>query len=218
MITFKVLHTISLPLVAHGIGNSIGEKVFIAMLTSIVISIFLFFWNKRTEKREARRERENFKREERQAQEAQTEEEEYFKTLYLIAFERKSEMLFDYDWTIKQLLDKCNPKCFLSPYSPEKVEIATRLFSRLKNLGNNYDKREVRLIRKEANEKLNIELSSEKAYSLLTTLFNPSNYIDEKFDEKKLIACNKAFQHIEKYKTDLRKLEQFAYKIGILKI
>lgn len=209
-----VINLIFLSLVHPSIGDSVGEKVFIAILTSIIISFFFFFKNKRDEKKEEMRAKEQEIR--NKEIRARKEEDEYIETLKRIVKKTKERLVFDYPTTIELLKERCNPKYFLS--DNDKTTVAAEIYSNLLSLGCQYDKLQVRKLRKRANEELGIKLPSEQAYSILQRVFNPLNYIDENFDKNYLLACNKAHLFIERNKGDLRKLEQFAYKIGFLEI
>lgn len=183
------------------IGNTLGEKVFIGVLTGAVISLFLYLWNKREDKTAEIHERE-------------AEEQKYLKTLKLIVGNTSEKLIFDYPQTIQLLKERSNPKYFLN--DNRKTIIATQIYSTLISIGDHFDKRQIRLLRIKANEELGINLPSEHAYEVLTRVFNPLNYVDDNFDSEKLLACNWAHRYIENNKHNLRKLEQFANKIGFL--
>jgi hypothetical protein len=175
---------------------------------------FLFFKNKRNDKKEEvhAKEQEIRNKEIR----AKTEEEEYIETLKEIVNKTKERLVFDHSTTIELLKERCNPKYFLS--DNDKTIVATEIYSNLLSLGSQYDKLQVRRLIKRANEELGIKLPSEQAYLIMERVFNPLNCVDENFDKYYLLACNKAHLYIENNKEDLRKLEQFAYGIGFLEI
>lgn len=194
---------------APGIGNSLGESIFVAIITGIVISLFLSLREKRADK-------EALKLEERENN--LKYEKIYYNTLKSIVHDSGKTLFFDYGKTLHQLLEACNPKHYLEPYQPEKIDIATELYSKLRSMKMPYKRIEIRRIRKQANEQLGINLPSQETYNLMVSIFNPKNFIDNNFNAEKLKACTQAYKYIEDNKNDLRKLEQFAYKIGLLKI
>lgn len=113
-------------------------------------------------------------------------------------------------------MDLCNPKNFLDPYQPDKLKISTDLYSSLRDNESVYDKLVIRKIRIIADESLGIKLPSKDTYEIMKSIFNPANFVDDKFDKKRLIASSEAYKYINDNKDDLRKLEQFAYQIGLL--
>lgn len=198
------------------IGNSVGEKILIGVVCCILLEVIYLLSSKYNEK---------VKQKENNASVLKTKEEsekiesdKYFKTLRDIASMGSEKISINYNETISQLKDKCNPKLFLECKDLGKLKKSAEIYSELIKLGDNYDRLQVRKLRKEANEILGIYLPSGKTYETLKKIFNPKNFIDENFDKENLIACQRASIFIDENKNDLRKLEQFAHKIGILEI
>lgn len=149
---------------------------------------------------------------------AEEKEVEYYRLLREIAVNSRVKLNFNYEATISQLKEKCNPKYFINKNNFTKLEIATEIYSELLSLKEPLDKRQIRILRKRANEQLGIMLSSEETYKVLDNIFDPTKFVDENFEANKLLACTKAHEYILKNRSDLRKLEQFAYKINLLKL
>ncbi|MDE6301047.1 MAG: hypothetical protein K2M19_04975 [Muribaculaceae bacterium] len=192
---------LSIIAVAPGIDGPFGEKVFLAVITSLSVS-FLFYLMGRKGKAST------------------TIDDEFgiddYYVLKIIANDSRAKLEFDYEGTFKELKEKCNPKLYLEPHQPQKLDIAANLFARINEIENNWNKLEIRKIRKKADEELGIKLSSEKSYRILIEIYDPKKYVDGQFDKDKLLACNRAYKYISENKNDIRKLEQFAKKVGIL--
>lgn len=100
--------------------DSAWERFFVGCITGAVMYLFFTLINRRKDKK--------------QKKEDELELERlYYKTLEKIVHESGIAVDFDYDKTTKQLIDRCNPKYFLEPYQPEKLAIATELYSTLRN-------------------------------------------------------------------------------------
>lgn len=190
-----------------GSTNSVGESVFVGILTSIAFGVILWVVNQNSSKKE------NIKLEEHQKK---VEKDKYLQTLKSIVKSSGMTISYDYDNTISQLTALCNPKNYLEPYQPEKLKIATELYTELKSISSPYNKQQIRTINKKADEMLLIKLPSEDVFIVLKNIFNPQNFVDDNFDEQKLLASNKAYQYIFQNKNDLRKLQEFAYSCGVL--
>lgn len=191
------------------IGDSIGENIYIGVLTSLALSAFLFFADRRRDKKHIKKMQEAHNK---------TEVHNYITTLSEIAKQSDLKLVFNYPLTVQLLIERCNPKHYLSDSG--RMAVAAELYSELISLDTktNGDKRMVRHLRRLANEQLGVKLPAEDTYLILAKVFNPNNYLDENFDKEKLLACNKAISYIENNKADLRKLEQFAFKIGFIDI
>lgn len=197
-------------------SSSLGERFFVGALSGLVISIFVYFIGQRKAKKQEKRrtalqdifeEKENLER-----------EKQYFNTLKNIAEMSGSQLYFNYELTVSQLLEKCNPKYFIESKDCNKLGISTSIYSELLSIAKPYDKEQIRKIRKRASEQLGVSLESEDTFKLLEKVFNPMNFVDENFEADKFLACSKAHMYILENRSDLRKLEQFAYKIGLLKL
>lgn len=197
-------------------NNSIGERFFIGVLSGLFLYIIFYFINKVKEDKET--DRRNKIQEHFENKEEELQEKNYYALLKEIATDSKLKLHFNYDTTISQLKEKCNPKYYIDKNDYSKLRIATEIYSELVSAKEPLDKRKIRLLRVRANEQLGVMFSSEYAYNILNKVFNPNNFVDENFDADKLLACTKAHKYILENREDLRKLEQFAYKIGFLKL
>lgn len=187
------------------INEPLGEEIFIGILTSITISIFFYIKYK-----VANRKVTNMSQAEEVGRNCEI--------LKIIVSENNNYIKFCYEKNIIELLEKWNPKQFLEPYNPDKLRTSVELYAALRKLNLPGDKRSVLHIRKIADEALDIKLNSEEMYTYMRDLFNPNNYIDSSFDKDKLVACSWASEYISENKEDIRKLEQLAYRIGLLKL
>lgn len=200
--------------VAPGIGNSLEEKIFIGVISSLLFSVIVSLITRKKEKKEFKRQVETY---------IKSEEEQYYNTLREIAYESEEKYIFNAELTLNELLEACNPKKFFEPYQPSKIEIANCIYSRLllekdsilkKNSIQTY--KLLHDIWEEAETKLDIYLNSEKIHKILTEIFNLHNFIDENYDNRKLAAANKALRYIENNRGNRRVLEDFARECKII--
>lgn len=194
--------------VAPRIGNSLGEKIFIGVLTSITLSIIFIIVNNKKEKK--------LRKCEEQIQ-VDNQNKEYNETLKLIAAESNLRYKIVISQLLSELTEACNPKNYLEPYQPEKVDIANNLYQNLISLDikrNIYN--HLLDIWANAEIKLNIRLSSDIIYHTLSEIYNPHKFVDNGFDANKLKCTNQASQYINENKNNRRILEQFAKAIGII--
>lgn len=106
----------------------------------------------------------------------------------------------------EELLDKCDPKHFMSPYDPRKVDIANELYSELLNT----DKGNITTLnelRKRAVTELGIKISTVRLYNELLTVCNPKQYTGETYDKELLSLSNLFYPLIPQNADDIFALE-----------
>lgn len=183
----------------------IGERFFIGILTALTIYLFFSYLDKRSDKRTKRKEESALKIK---------KEILYQNTIRNIAkgYTTTLKHVIDGLNVKSQLLDKCNPRNFLSPYNPQKVNIATMLYAELQS-----GKKETPLnqIWDEAEAKLGIFLDAETIFNELSNIFNPNRFVGNNFNETTLLVCNRAYDYIQNNRTNLRNLLEFTENLNI---
>ena len=182
-----------------GQTQSLGERVFIGVLTGLVFNIFIWSMNKRSAKKE-QKEAELVK--EQQTKQVQKE----------IALEVVSKHIcddsLDYSNLYEELREKCNPSNYMNPYNAEKVEIANSIFSQLDGFKDDVDT--LVQLRNQAINKLGLSFSSTALFNKLCDIYNPSNFMGKNYDAEKLSAANIIFAQIQQKKDDIIELERIA--------
>ena len=190
--------------VAPNIGNSLGEKIFIGLITSLFIGVYVNYILKRREKRELKKE---------ETEKKIKEEKQYNKTLKTIIEESSLILSPNINLIRQELIDKCNPKNFLND-TTLNLKKATELYERIRTI---VDADEILNIRKIAQKELNIKIIDNDLLTILIDVFNPKNFIDNNFNKERLLCCNKAYNWVLENREDGILLEKFAYEIGLYK-
>ena len=111
-----------------------------------------------------------------------------------------------YDSLHEELLEKCNPKKFMSPYNKEKVDIANRLYKLLLDTNGFSDKILID-IRNQAMQQLGIQISTKELYQKLLKYCNPENFMDP-YDFEAVQKANEYYALVEEYRNDVGELER----------
>lgn len=178
----------------YGQSQSMGEEFFVGAISALFISIIMWLFNKRKQKKDI----------EETTKQVQQDIVKEAKENVCLA----SSIEIDYSFLYKDLLDKCNPSNYMNPYDAKKVEISNSIYSQIEENKNNTT--ELIKLRNRAIKELNIKFSSEVLFEKLTQVFNPSNFINENYDAVKLYAANKIYSQILKYKDNIVELERIA--------
>lgn len=187
----------------------IVEVFFTGALNGLIIGILSYIYFAVKEKKEKRKQK---------IIEAKDHELSYYDTLQEIVNSKNVKMEFDYYSTYEELIELCNPKYYLESCDKERLSTAIDIYSKLLKCHPFKDKGMIIKLRKEAVNNLQVKLNAKKCYCFLMELFNPAQYVDDNFDSVKLLACNKAYSFISENKNDLRALQNFALRIGLLKL
>ena len=121
----------------------------------------------------------------------------------------------DYNkYLLNELLDKCNPQNFMTPYNYEKVKIANELYPRLLKCEGN-DNEELVEIRKEAISKLGIILSTSTIFEELCKTCNPQQFMNP-YNPDKVAKANELYSRVLQNKTDIDALENIRDEVRVL--
>lgn len=183
------------------------ERVFVAIVTSIIFSLLFRFWNRRAERAEEIRE-ERAKEEERQL--------EYIKCLRDIVAGSEREYILDKMLLIKQLVIKVNPEQFLEPYQPDKIEKAAYLYDKAQQFTDESKARDIISVKTEIEAEFG-PLGENDLYSLMTEIFNPKHFVGENFDKVKLRSANKTYDYLIKNQHNSIALFDFAKQVGLIR-
>lgn len=185
------------------IGNSLGEKIFIGVLTGLTIGLFFFFKDKRNARKESKRiEFENQEKGKRS----------YHDALHEIVNESNVGDIISIEEIRNLLIDQCNPKNFCEPFDTKKIEAATQIYVSLKSETWPLN---IKTLWQLAENSLGVYLDSTSLYEILSKIYNPTNFVDENFDELKFRAANKAFSYINEHKDSLRELYDFCSSLNL---
>jgi hypothetical protein len=189
--------------------ESLSERIFIGVLIGITMALFMSWKSK---KKQVKLDKLN--EEQRQREGA----EEYEKCLKSIVVGSKVLYRPDLHIAIEQLKAQCNPQNFVNPYNPEKIETAARVFSELKSIETkNLSFDRFISVCCDVRDSMGVTLDTADLFNLLSDIFNPQKFVGENFEQGKLKAANKAYQHIIEFKNDRIELELFAKRIGLHK-
>lgn len=184
------------------IGNSVGEKILIGILTCAIIELFFVCKRKKKKARE-----QNIR--------IKADNASYENLVRNIAQEYVSSMghiKIDTEAIRALLVERCNPKNYIEEYNHHKLEAASKLYIKLKDTS---IKIPLSQILAEAEKDLNIYLNSTDLYKKLEEIFNPANFTEDRFDEAKLMASNRAYKFIQDNRNSLRKLLEFAQNANL---
>lgn len=131
----------------------------------------------------------------------------------------------EYDSLYEELLEKCNPNCFIEPFDKIKFDTANVIYSKILKTDKS-DQFALERFRNQAISELNIHFSTKKIYRLLHKCFLPSVYTSQQPYNaarvgsasdyySKLLAskndivalealANEAFEFIQQYDKDIR--------------
>lgn len=118
----------------------------------------------------------------------------------------KHPILGHYNSLYEELLEKCNPACFLEQYNKRKVELANIIYLQVLENKNNYEI--LKSLRSKATKELDIKFATIDLYNLLINACNPQNYTGKNYNFKKLEQANELYDQILKYADDIEALER----------
>ena len=125
----------------------------------------------------------------------------------------------EYESLLDEMKSKCNPANFMRPYDKEKINIANKIYEQVLRIGNaeqnTKTKKELRALRKKANQKLGIRFSTKKLYELLTKACNIENFTHENYDAQKVRQANEFYSSILENADDIEALERIEQEASI---
>lgn len=104
--------------------------------------------------------------------------------------ERKNPILGLYTSLYSELVLKCNPRNYLSPYNPNLLKIANRIYAQVLSLKDSGDEAQLRVLRNTASKELGINFSTELLYNELCEKLNPQNYMGVHYNEALVDIAN----------------------------
>ena len=114
----------------------------------------------------------------------------------------------EYSSLYEELLEKCNPQNFMSPYDAEKVKYANELFAELMDYSKE-DEEKLRDLRSNATHLLSIKFSSSYIWDFLLSYCNPALYFNLKPYPKEYIdMANEYYNKLLSSKDDILALEK----------
>ena len=183
------------------ISDSMGERFFVGAIQGLIGAIILYFWLRHNKKKEKKQYEKAFKNDNYHDSSPQTTtfsnniEVEYYNTLY------------------DELKEKCNPAIYMNPYNAEKVEISNQIYSQLETNKNNISV--LIELRNQAIKKLGLSFSAKELFDKLCEIYNPNNYVGEKYDADKLHVANQIYSKVQSMSDDIVGLENIAKENGI---
>lgn len=122
-----------------------------------------------------------------------------------------NKILNNYSSLKDELLVKCNPENFLTPYNKEKVVKANEIFKELKeNLEQTDD--ELIVLRNRAINELKIPFDTTNTYAYVIEHSNPKKFLDP-YNPQKLIIANEIYSQALQNKENIDTLEQLIKRI-----
>lgn len=185
-------------------SDSMGEKFFIGAIQGIIGAIILYFWLRRSKKKEKKQYENSLKEEIYHDSSSQSNdsdniiEVDYYNTLY------------------DELKERCDPAKYMEPYNAEKVEISNNIFSQLDTNRNNIY--ELIKLRNYAIKKLGLTFSAKELYDKLSKIYNPNNFVGDKYNADKLHVANQIYAKIQRSSDDIVELENIAKENSIVLI
>jgi hypothetical protein len=178
-----------------------GERFFVGAIDGLILAVIIYFVQKRRKKKEKKQ------------YEKALKEEIYHESSLQTKFSSNTIEVDYYNTLYDELKEKCNPANYMNPYNAEKVEISNQIYSQLdSNKDNIYFLIELRNL---AIKKLGISFSAKELFEKLSMIYNPNNYIGEKYDADKLHVANQVYAKIQKISEDIVGLEKLAKENGI---
>ena len=183
------------------ISESMGEKFFLGAIQGLIGCVILYFWLRRTKKKEKKQ------------YEKELKEEIYHDFSHQTTISNNAIEVDYYGTLYDELKEKCNPANYMNPYNAEKVEISNQIYSQLDTNKNNISV--LIELRNQAIKKLGLSFSAKELYDKLCEIYNPNNYVGEKYDSDKLHVANQIYAKIQSISTDIIGLENVAKENGI---
>ena len=96
------------------------------------------------------------------------------------------------EYILSLLREKCHPRLFMQPYDYEKVNVANRLYSSLKD---DCSLEELNVIITEATDKLQVTIDTSQIVAELCAACSPENFMDP-YDAEKISIANELYSRI----------------------
>jgi hypothetical protein len=179
-----------------------SERFFVGAIQGLIGSILVYLWLKRSRKKEMKHYKKILKK------------EIYNDSYQQDTLSHNTLELECYNSLYDELKEKCNPANYMNPYNAEKVEISNQIYSQLDINQRNIS--ELIQLRNYAIKKLGLSFSAEELFQKLSDIFNPTNYIGEKYDADKLHIANQVYSEIQRKTNDIIALEAIAKENGLV--
>lgn len=114
----------------------------------------------------------------------------------------------------EELKEKCNPQNFMEPYDYKKVNKANMIYAKILRCHRD-DKDEIKEIRREAIQELEIVFSTAYLYNKLLEQCNPKNFMYP-YNSDKVQIANELYSDILQYANDIEHLENIENKFNSL--
>lgn len=128
--------------------------------------------------------------------------------------ERKNPILGLYTSLYSELVLKCNPENYLSPYNPNLLKIANKLYAQVLSLKDSEDEAQLRVLRNTASKELGINFSTERLFNKLCEKLNPQNYMGVHYDEILVDIANEWYNETLVNADDIIALEAIEQKLN----
>ena len=128
--------------------------------------------------------------------------------------ERRSPILGLYTSLYSELVLKCNPENYLSPYNPNLLKIANRLYAQVLSLKDSGDEAQLRVLRNTVSKELGINFSTELLYNKLCKKLNPQNYMGVHYNETLVDIANEWYNETLVNADDIIALEAIEQKLN----
>lgn len=113
----------------------------------------------------------------------------------------------EYPSLYDELVDKCNPLNFRSPYNPQKLDIANDLYAEIIQYNCNTSEEILKNIRDRAIQSLQITFSTKKLMEKLLEYCDPAVYMNP-YDHDNVALANKFYSEIQDSSNDIMALER----------
>ena len=112
-----------------------------------------------------------------------------------------------------ELLEKCNPRYFMHPYNHDKIEIANSIYPHIIECKDN-DLDQLKALRLQAIEKLEVRFATETIYQDLRNSCNPSRFSNKyNYNAEKVKIANDLLQVIQENADNIIVLENVLKKV-----
>ncbi len=183
------------------VSNSLGERFFVGAIDGLILAVIIYFVQKRRKKKAKKQYVEDLKKEIYNDSSSQPS-----------ASNNSIEVAY-YDTLYDELVEKCNPAIYMNPYNAEKVEISNQIYSQLDTNMNNISV--LIELRNQAIKKLGLSFSAKELYDKLCDIYNPNNYIGEKYDADKLHVANQIYAKIQS-RVHFKKWQFLKYRYSVV--
>lgn len=187
-------------------AQSIGERIFIGVVSSLFLSVVIYVRQQVQEKKKSK--------EYTEKQTIEIQKKILTDSAITLSNNNFRIPVKCYSTLYEELKEKCNPINFMNPYDAEKINISNDIFSKLDSCAKNIY--QLIQLRNRAIRELGISFSSKEIYEKLSEAYNPIKYTRENYDSQKLKTANQIYSKIQSKKNDLIGLEEIARDCGIV--